>query len=44
MGGGHDMVERNRVLSVDVKDYDTWDMIYFFEYVKKRRKKRKRCK
>ena len=36
------MVKRDGVLSVDVRDYDTWDMIFFFEYVEKRRRKKRR--
>jgi len=38
------MVDGDGILSADVRDHDTWDMIFFFEYVEKRRKRRRRCK
>lgn len=33
---------RDRVLSVDVGDQDTWDMIYYHEFVKRKKKMKKK--
>ena len=29
---------RDRVLSVDVRDQDTWDMVYYLKFMKKKKK------
>jgi hypothetical protein len=34
-------MRRDRVLSVDVRDQDTWDMVYYLEFVKEKKIKKK---
>jgi hypothetical protein len=37
-------MERDRKLTLDLKDQDTWDVIYFLEFMDEKRRKAERPK
>jgi len=42
IGGGEGVLKRDFKLRVDVRDQDAWDMIWFFEQVERRKKRKKK--